>query len=428
MGLRTNATSMSTPDPYGNMFGSMIPNGLVKPSTELAEKRRLKQLAEGLPTTSNIYSPNDPYGMVENAKKSVENLKPLEKPESEKYQVDAAGTVATGANAAVENYKASIDAGGSTKQAGIAAGIGAASVGAQVGGEALSKNKREGAGGALKGAATGAAVGASVGSIIPGVGNLIGAGVGAVVGAGVGLISGNKKKKARIKAEAAEEKARLYYNTKIGEIKRKTIGQATDLARYQGILSQAQNLDEQGNLKYRKGGILKYSTLNVREAQEYLNSLEKSTAAKTLAETPIIPKLEKGGDLVTQKTKVFKKCKLGGNCGCEKCDKKSSVPIFKRGGPLDLQKKNVIVDGPSHEELNRTGVKGDRGLPIVKNGLKVAEIESKELLIHTASAKKIEDLRKKIKAGDKTAEEELGKLLAFEISENTYDYSNLLKD
>jgi hypothetical protein len=418
MALRTNATAMSTPDPYGNMFGSMIPSGLVRPSAELAEKKRLKQLTEGIPTTSNVYSPNDPYGMVENAKKSVENLKPLEKPEAEKYTVDAAGALSTGANTATENYKAAIDAGGTSKQAGIAAGIGVAQVGAEVGGEALSKNKHEVAGGALKGASKGAAVGAAAGSFIPGIGNLIGAGIGAAVGAGVGALVGNKKKKARLKAESAEEKARTEYNTKIAEIKRKTIGQATDLSRYQGILNQSQNLDAQGNLKYRKGGILKYGTLNIAEGQAYLDSLAKPKNV-SLSDVPVVSKLEKGGNLIAPKVK---KCKSG-NCHCKECSK---VPVFKRGGVLDLKKENVILDGPSHEEFNKTGVMGDKGLPIVKNGSKVAEIESRELLINTASAKKIENLRKKIKEGDKAAEEELGKLLAYELSENTYDYTNLL--
>jgi hypothetical protein len=136
-------------------------------------------------------------------------------------------------------------------------------------------------------------------------------------------------------------------------------------------------------------------------------------------------------------TPIFKKggktesCKKGGKCGCTKCKTTGLTMIFRRGGKVDLSKQNVIVDGPSHDEFNNTGVKGDKGLPIVKleNGgkaVKIAEIESRELLINPESSKAIQALRNRIKDGDSTAKKELADLLNTELKDNTYDYSNLL--
>jgi hypothetical protein len=118
--------------------------------------------------------------------------------------------------------------------------------------------------------------------------------------------------------------------------------------------------------------------------------------------------------------KVFKKKKV------EKKAEGGSVRIFKRGGKADINKLNVIVDGPSHSDENNTGIKGDKGLPVVFNGKKVAEIESHELVINSTSSKELEELVKKAKAGDKKAKIELADKLSKELANNTYDYSELL--
>jgi len=130
------------------------------------------------------------------------------------------------------------------------------------------------------------------------------------------------------------------------------------------------------------------------------------------------PKFKKGG-----KAKALM-CKKGG-CACMKCGGKAKM--YRRGGELDLGKKNVIVDGPSHDDYNKTGVKKDKGLPVVKDGKKVAEIESKELVIDADSVKKIEQLKKKVASGDEAAKKELADFMYNELKDNTYDYSDLLK-
>jgi len=100
------------------------------------------------------------------------------------------------------------------------------------------------------------------------------------------------------------------------------------------------------------------------------------------------------------------------------------IPRFRRGGELDLEKENVILDGPSHDDHNKTGVKGDKGLPVVNKGTKVAEIESLELILNKNSSVKLENLAKEYKkTGDAKILNKIGEVMKKEINDNTYDYS-----
>jgi hypothetical protein len=100
------------------------------------------------------------------------------------------------------------------------------------------------------------------------------------------------------------------------------------------------------------------------------------------------------------------------------------IPRFRRGGELDLEKENVILDGPSHDDYNTTGVKNDKGIPVVKGNVKIAEIESLELILNKNSSKELEELSKEYKkTGDKRILSKIGKMMKSEITENTYDYS-----
>jgi len=103
------------------------------------------------------------------------------------------------------------------------------------------------------------------------------------------------------------------------------------------------------------------------------------------------------------------------------------IPKFRRGGVLDLEKENVILGGPSHDDHNKTGIKGDKGLPVVKKGVKVAEIESLELVLNKKSSVEIEKLTKEYKStGDSKILDKIGKVMKKEINDNTYDYSKEL--
>lgn len=105
------------------------------------------------------------------------------------------------------------------------------------------------------------------------------------------------------------------------------------------------------------------------------------------------------------------------------------IPKFRRGGELDLQKENVILDGPSHDEHNNTGVKNDKGLAVVHKNAKVAEIESLELVLNKNASTKLEQLTDKYKrTKNKKVLDQIAELTSKEISENTYDYSKELLD
>lgn len=103
------------------------------------------------------------------------------------------------------------------------------------------------------------------------------------------------------------------------------------------------------------------------------------------------------------------------------------IPKFRRGGALDEAKENVILDGPSHDDHNNTGVKNDKGLPVVKKGIKIAEIESLELVLNKTASDKIKKLKTEYdKTGEESILKEIGDLMKKELKDNTYDYSKKL--
>ena len=314
-------------------------------------------------------------------------------------------------------------------------GVGVVAEAGKAFGNTKIKNKKEDAGYSLKGASKGANIGAAIGSFIPGLGTFVGAGIGAGLGSITGLIKGKRKMKERKRQERKDETERKAYNTKIKGIKRREIGKGADIDSYQKLLTAAGQYSNGGKIKFKKGGILKYSDLKVKDGISYLDSLvepEEKAPSK-------IFRLKKGGSVklkpIKKTNKVTKMYKRGGGmsksggCGCSSCMKSAKhggTPKFRRGGKLDVDKQNVILDGPSHDQKNNTGVAGDKGLPIVKNGEKVAEIESNELVLNAEAAKKIDVLKAKINSGDDGAKEELAELLHRELGENTYDYNKKL--
>jgi len=316
----------------------------------------------------------------------------------------------------------------------------------------------------------GLALGSSVGSLFGPYGTLIGGAIGLVGGAITGGVVGAVQKRKILRQRAADQAALDKIKNDITTSNRRFINQQTDVNNTNMLLNP--------NPMYKKGGLLlNYNT-------EIKSSADTKPTAKpvSLKNTPII-KLQNGGsvedyldvktlsekdqqslmeaivalheegkdekaiskelnihpELISNFIKSLKKAstpvfKSGGkmkgkkvkscSCGCQ-------TPKFRRGGKLDLNKENVILDGPSHDEFNNTGVKGDKGLPVVKitnsgKAIKVAEIESGELIINPESSEKIRKLKLKIESGDEKAKQELAFLLSEELKNNTYDYSNLM--
>ena len=118
--------------------------------------------------------------------------------------------------------------------------------------------------------------------------------------------------------------------------------------------------------------------------------------------------------------------------------------IFKDGGKI-----NVIPEGALHaRKHNLEGYGKDitsKGIPVISGDLKEdsegtlilqdggevtqhAEIEKNEIIFHKELTLKLEELLKKYEDGDKDAAIEAGKLLTYEILENTNDNTGLLNE
>jgi len=432
MPLRNNAYSRLAPDPYGNTYGTMIPEGAVKPRKSLVKRPEL-------------INPNE---TVAKAQESVAHLKPLEKPVFDKQDFDYLGASMSGLQGAQEGFKAAKSAKvaadaakaakttadvagtaskagkalGSNLSAGAAAGVGAAAAIGSIAGSHLEANKKEKIGGVLKGASSGASLGMTLGSVVPGIGTAVGAAGGALIGATAGLITGGQKQDRREKQEAEEERRRKKYNREVAEIKRKTIGRAQELSKYQRVLNEASRYDSQGNMRYKKGGLIKYDIVNINDIKEHFDKVESEIKDDIKGNIKKIFSAA-GKELKKGKNKkgklIFKTIKI--------VNTPKQTPIFRRGGKADLAKSNVIVDGPSHDDYNNTNIKEDRGLPIVKNGKKIAEIESMELVLDKDSVVEIERLAELAKK-DPKYKKKLGEFIAHELANNTYDYTELMKD
>ena len=106
---------------------------------------------------------------------------------------------------------------------------------------------------------------------------------------------------------------------------------------------------------------------------------------------------------------------------------KEEVPIHRSGGAI-----NVIPKGVLHARKNNIG---DKGIPIVTEAeggevKKVAEIELNEIIFHKDVTAKIEECAKKYKEDPEDKENllELGKLIKYEILNNTKDNQGDLLD
>lgn len=102
---------------------------------------------------------------------------------------------------------------------------------------------------------------------------------------------------------------------------------------------------------------------------------------------------------------------------------------FQKGGTM-----NVIPDGALHSRKNNMDMEGitHKGIPVVsmEEGGEVtqhAEIEREELIFRKELTDVIEEAYKKYKEGDESVLLDIGKLLTYEILENTEDNVGLLE-
>ena len=114
----------------------------------------------------------------------------------------------------------------------------------------------------------------------------------------------------------------------------------------------------------------------------------------------------------------------------------NTIPEFQNGGSI-----NVIPDGALHARKHNMDLDGitKKGIPVIseKDDGKIeqqAEIELNEIILRLEVTQKLEELEKKYydqQTSQKEKEEaalEAGKLLVYEILENTQDNTNLIKE
>lgn len=125
-------------------------------------------------------------------------------------------------------------------------------------------------------------------------------------------------------------------------------------------------------------------------------------------------------------TKLYKL----GNIKNEVKNKRNKTKKLQTGGTL-----NVIPEGAFHSRKNNIDLEGitPKGIPVItlEDGGGVtqhAEIERAELIFRKELTDKVEEAYKKYKDGDESVLLEIGKLLTYEILENTEDNVGLLND
>ena len=268
-----------------------------------------------------------------------------------------------------------------------------------------------------------AGIGAGIGSVFPGAGTAIGAGIGALVGAGLGFFKGKKKKK---EADAAydealvkrEEEEKLYAKAKRTSLRGYGASQTAN------YMAQAESLyGSTGKVIgiARRGGIV-YSPVQVL-------TYDNKTTIKPV-DMPItfnlVRKASKGSEVkladhVMLCSRVDNSCEI-----THKSESPFHYPIFRRGGSIvNKLKVNIIPHGVLHGEENNTGLKGDRGMPIVKDGEKVFELERSEWVLNTDTSV---DIKAKVykyleKPSDKLLME-IGNIIYGEIKYKTYSYDD----
>lgn len=271
----------------------------------------------------------------------------------------------------------------------------------------------------MKGVQMGMSTGSSIGSMFGPMGSVIGGAAGAVAGA-VGSLFGKKKRDKK-----AAEKATDFVNQRRQEEEGIKMSKNAALRNFysnktSNYMSQAESLYG-GNGKTvgiaRRGGIL-YSPVQVLL---YDNNIPLPKVYSSI--TPEKIRKATKGAKVKLEEKVILCSRVDKSCALRKRSE-IDTPVFRRGGSLKNKfKPNIIPHGVYHEEENRTGVKGDKGLPIVQNKEKMFELEKSEWVLNADTSKWVEDLVKKYqKEPSEDILLQLGAKVREEILNKTYSY------
>ena len=237
-----------------------------------------------------------------------------------------------------------------------------------------------GGAGALSGAAKGAAAGLSFGPI--------GAAVGAVagfVGGGIGGLLAGKKRKTKAQEEIDAMTAQREEDEKSMQALMNNAAKSYSANRTRSFMQQAQSLYGAGGKHMaiaRRGGIV-YAPISTLYYTDNIPTKRVDFPITSKA----VRKAYKGAKVVIEKeTDNAVVCsKEAGVCTLmHKSESPVHQLIFRRGGSLvNKTKRNIIPHGVTHEEENSTGINGDKGIPIVKNGEKIFELEKSEWVLNS---------------------------------------------
>jgi len=272
-----------------------------------------------------------------------------------------------------------------------------------------------GGAGALSGAAKGFTSGGIPGAIIGGITGLAG-----------GLFAGKKRKDKAQKEldsmfEQREEEEAAMAKSMRG------VAKGYNASRTGKFMSQANSLYGTGGAHIgiaRRGGIINAPI----EYVIYTNNVTTNRIDIPITAASI-KKACKGAEVDLSKPvdNTVVCSKQSGACSLiHKSESPVHHPVFRRGGSIINQKKrNIIPHGVTHEQENSTGINGDKGIPIVKNGQKVFELEKSEWVLNSDTSKDVVNKVYKY-LGNPTDDIliDLGKIVQRELLLGTYSYDD----
>ena len=201
----------------------------------------------------------------------------------------------------------------------------------------------------------------------------------------------------------------------------------------QGASATGYNLDFNTNAGTSYGGLFgnkKRKQANTLSSKQDVQNITKMYASNKAQQDLL------GAQNATQsiEDKNYKKLMggLGTNILAAKEGLKITEIVQKAKYLADGGKVNVIPSGALHKELNHLdGDHTKKGIPVLleESGGQLtqqAEIERDEIILNLDLTKKLEELHKQYEDGNEEAAIEAGKLLTYEILDNTQDNTGLI--
>lgn len=211
------------------------------------------------------------------------------------------------------------------------------------------------------------------------------------------------------------------------ELQKGIVGYAaaqTEKTEIGGMTSMFSKKDEQAikNLK-------RANTQNILASTVSRNALKQQEAATNMMPYLLDKNKQKLQNLFDPRVLTAKQ---GTKLSLKNIKAKVNNKIKKANLGMKFDEPNVIVDGAFHSRKHNMDIENltPKGVPVIMEEggeiTQTAEVERNELIFNLKTTQELEKLYKKFKDGDENAALEAGKLLTYEILENTNDNTNLL--